>query len=125
MADERRELRDFKRLVWHRLPMRKYLCGHNVIFDIVSIVIQEWPVEAIDESKSGETVEVHALEELTISCKRHLVLTYGEDYWGVWSSNLRPLIWQVCWIVLQWYRHTPENSFRLVRWRSKWRHRKG
>jgi hypothetical protein len=115
---------EFQRYVWNRLPIRKYLCGMERVFDAVSVVVQEWPVEAIDHSQSGETAEVHALEELSKSCKRHLALLYGEEHWEVWETSMTPMIWQSVWSVLQWYRHAETNAAALYRWRSKWRYRK-
>lgn len=126
MSDDRKEIREFQRHVWHRMPLRKYLCGHMVVFDVVAVVIQEWPGEAIDKSQSGDTQEVHALEDLNLSVKRHLALTYGQDYWDVWGDSVKPVIWQTSWIVLQWYRANETNAAMLCRWRHKWRfHRKG
>jgi hypothetical protein len=115
---------DFQKAIWARLPMRKFLCGHHRIFDVLSVIVQEWPVEAIDQSKSGDTEEVVALEELAKSCKRHLALVYGEDQWEVWQTSMAPTIWQCIWAVLHWYRLSEPNAAALYRWRSRWRHRK-
>ena len=114
----------FQRFVWNRLPIRKYLCGHSRVFDIVAVIVQEWPVEQIDHSQSGDTEEVHALEELARACKRHLALVYGAEQWDIWQASMTPAIWQSIWTVLQWYRQKETNAATLFRWRSKWRHRK-
>jgi len=122
VADHKREILNFKRFVWGRLPLRKYLCGHNMVFDLAAVVVQEWPCEAIDISKSGDTVEVKALEELAASCKRHLALVYGYPEWDTWAETLKYLIWQAIWITLRWYRSDPKSASAMKRWRSKWRY---
>lgn len=101
--------------------MRKYLCGHGRVFDVVAVLVQEWPVDAIDHSSSGDTPEVHALEELASSCKRHLALVYGEPEWDLWANVLKYIIWQSIWIILQWYRNDPLNRSALIRMRAHWR----
>lgn len=121
VSDRKKPVLDFQRFVWGRLPMRKYLCGHNRVFDVVAVLIQEWPVDAIDHASSGDTPEVHALEELVASCKRHLALAYGEPEWDAWAGVLRYIIWQSVWIILHWYRHDPLNRSALIRMRSQWR----
>lgn len=125
VADHKQEILDFKRFIWNRLPLRKYLCGHARVFDIVAVVIQEWPVEAVDDSKSGDTLEVQALAETSKSCKRHLALAYGQAEYDAWAEPLKYLIWQTIWLVLRWYRADKKHSALLCRWRSKWRHGKG
>jgi hypothetical protein len=126
VSEDHKQIREFQRFVWHRMPLRKYLCGHMVVFDIVAVLIQEWPADAVENSRSGDTQEVHALEDLVRSAKRHMALTYGQDYWEVWGDSLKPVIWQACWIVLQWYRADESNAGMLRQWRHKWRfHKKG
>lgn len=124
VADHKKDILNFKRFVWGRLPLRKYICGHHMAFDIASVVIQEWPCEAIDQSKSGETLEVQALEELVASCKRHLALAYGHPEWDAWAETLKYIIWQTVWITLRWYRSDPQSAASLKKWRSRWRYRK-
>lgn len=124
MAGDDEAYADFQRQIWARLPIRKFLCGHHRVFDVLSVIVQEWPVEVIDASQSGDTDEVHALEELTKSCKRHLALVYGEEEWEVWQQSLKPVVWQCIWAVLYWYRLSETNAASLYRWRSKWRYRK-
>ena len=113
----------FQRYVWNRIPIRKYLCGHERVFDIVAVLVQEWPVAAIDQSKSGDTQEVVALEELAKSIKRHLALVYGDLQWELWETSLWPVIWQCIFSALHWYRDSESNARDLWRWRSKWRKR--
>jgi hypothetical protein len=125
VSDTSNDVQDLQRWVWGRMPLRKYLCGHNKVFDVVAVLIQEWPVEAIDGSASGETAEVHALEELAMSCKRHLALVYGQEQWDLWSVTMKHIIWQALWLLLQWYRQSSQHRARLIRMRNKWRHRKG
>lgn len=126
VADHSIEVRALQRYVWGRLPLRKYLCGHTRVFDVVAVLIQEWPVGVIDMSQSGDTPEVYALEELVRSCKRHLALVYGNVEWDMWTSTLKHIIWQSMWLMLQWYRADPKNRSRMVRMRNKWRfHKRG
>lgn len=123
MSKIEEEYTQFQRYVWNRLPMRKYLCGHDRVFDIVSVIVQEWPVQAIDNSRSGETGEVVALEELANSIKRHLALVYGDFQWDIWQHSLMPIAWQCIFTTLHWYRGSDSNAQDLWRWRSKWRKR--
>lgn len=116
-------INQFQRYVWDRLPMRKYLCGHDKVFDIVAVIVQEWPVPAIERSRSGETEEVVALEELAKSIRRHLHLVYGEVQWELWQHSITPIVWQCIFSVLHWYRDKDQNAQDLWRWRSKWRKR--
>lgn len=122
VANHQRDILNFKRFVWGRLPVRKYLCGHNMAFDIAAVIVQEWPCEAIDISKSGETVEVKALEKLVASCKRHLALVYGHPEWDAWAETATYLIWQASWITLRWYRSDEKSAAAMKKWRSKWRY---
>jgi len=124
VADHKREILAFQRLLWERLPLRKYVCRHSMVFDIAAVVIQEWPCESIDISKSGDTVEVRSLEELVASCKRHLALACGHPGWEMWAETLKYLTWQTIWITLRWYRSDPKNAAAMKRWRGKWRHRR-
>jgi len=125
VADYKKDILSFQRYVWGRLPVRKYLCGHHRVFDIAAVVIQEWPCEAIDQSQSGDTGEVQALEETASSCKRHIALTYGYPEYDHWADTLKYLIWQTIWITLRWYRSDPKAAKSLKKWRNRWRHRKG
>lgn len=99
------------------------MCGHNRVFDIVTVAVQEWPEEAILSCQSGETAEVQALQQLASSCKRHLAFAYGEPMWDEWADTLGPVIWQVTWIILQWYRQKPDSPKSLSRWKANWVHK--
>jgi hypothetical protein len=125
VGEQQTTVLELQRYVWGRLPIRKYLCGHSRVFDIVAVLIQEWPFKAIDNSQSGDTAEVHALEDLAHSCKRHLGLTYGEPEWDMWSSTMKHVIWQSIWVLLHWYRQSRENRAVLLKIGSKWRNKKG
>lgn len=87
----------------------------------MAVVVQEWPTKEIDRSKSGDTSEVVALEELAKSVKRHLALAYGHQNWEVWHLSLVPMAWQCILTTLEWYRGSKKNAASLNRWRSKWR----
>lgn len=123
VSRNRKDVADLQRHVWGRLPMRKYLYGHDKVFDTVAVILQEWPVDAIDRSSSGDTDEVHALEDLAASCKRHLALAYGESEWSMWDSAMKYLIWQTIWVMLHWYRQDAVHRSALIRMRSRWRYK--
>lgn len=111
---------EFQKYVWGRMPVRKYLCGHNRIFDVVAVAVQEWPEEDICHSQSGDTLEVASLHSLAASCKRHLALVYGEPQWDEWATTMGPVIYQVLWIILQWYRQKPDSVRSLGKWKWNW-----
>jgi len=119
------EIIGFQKYVWGRLPLRKYLLGHHKCFDVASVLIQEFPCDAIDNSKSGETLEVKALKQTVASCKRHLAFVYGEPEYDKWQEALSQIIWQSVWITLRWYRSDLSAAKSLRKWRRQWRYGKG
>lgn len=112
---------DFQKYIWDRLPMRKHFTGRERAMDVLAVVIQEWPDEALSETRSGDTGEVKLMEGLTKSVKRHLALVYGDrDFGSIWIMLLSVLVAQIIKLVLEWWWRDHKNQGRLRIWRRKW-----
>lgn len=111
----------FQNMIWDSLPMRKHACGREKVFDIVAVVVQEFPEEAMSNSQSGDTAEVLAVKQLVASTKRHLALAYGEREFGfIWMFILNLMVGQIIQLIISWWRRAPQNPGKLKVWRRKW-----
>lgn len=112
---------NFQQWIWEQLPIRKHACGKEKVFDVVAVVIQEWPNAVLSSCKSGDSTEVFAVRDLVRSTKRHLALAYGErDFGFLWMFVLNLIVGQIIQIVLAWWRRAPQNPAKLKLWRRRW-----
>jgi len=112
---------DFQEQIWQDLPVRKHAIGKEAVFDCLAIIVQEWPDDTLIHTKSGDTGEVVATQELIKTVRRHLVLTYGEQKFGsLWLIALQILLPIIVDQVLRWWRRRRDNQGRLRVWRRKW-----
>lgn len=112
---------DFQESIWLALPVRKHRLGKEVVYDCIAVIVQEWPDTVLSATKSGDTGEVLATQELLKTVKRHLVLAYGEDKFGsFWIIALQVLLPVMVDHVLRWWRQHRNNKGRLRIWRRKW-----
>jgi len=111
----------FQQWVWDSLPMRKHACGKERVFDVVAVVVQEWPDEALANCRSGDTAEVIAVKDLVASTKRHLALAYGEREFGfIWMFILNLMVGQIIQLIISWWRRSSQNPSKLRVWKRKW-----
>lgn len=121
MPPPTKTLEQFQQYIWDSLPPRKHMLGKEVVFDVVAIVVQEWPDEVLSATKSGDTGEIVAATELAKTVKRHLSLTYGEQKFGTfWIIALQILLPVLIDLVMKWWRRRKDHQGRLRIWRRKW-----
>lgn len=112
---------DFQEQIWTELPLRKHALGKEVVFDCIAVIAQEWPDEVLCQTKSGDTGEVIATEELMKTVKRHMTLTYGEQRFGsLWLLALQMILPIIVDQILRWWRRRKDNQGKLRIWRRKW-----
>ncbi len=116
-----RTLEQFQEWVWSELPVRKHMAGKEAVFDVVAIIVQEWPDIVLAEAKSGGPAELIAMKELAKTVKRHMALVYGDkDFGTVWLIALQILLPLIVDLTLKWWRRRKEHRGRLRMWRRKW-----
>lgn len=121
MAEPTGNYEEFQTFIWNQLPVRKHKVGRERVNDILAVVVQEWPDDQLSACKSGESPEVHSLDELVKTVKRHLALSYGEEKFGsLWMLALSIIIPQIIQLVLAWWRRKKGHQGRLRVWRRKW-----
>ena len=115
-------LLQFQNEVWEGLPKRKHLAGKEKVFDIVSVVVQEWPFSEQDaDPKADKTSLLKTTRTLTKSVKRHLQLLYGDAEFGsVWIVLLQIVVSEIVRYILTWWLREKKHSRRLVLWRRNW-----
>lgn len=115
-------LLQFQREVWEGLPKRKHLAGKEKVFDIVSVVVQEWPFTEADAEPSANKAELlKTTRRLTKSVKRHLQLLYGDtEFRSVWVVFLQIVVAEIIRYVLAWWLRDKRNRRRVTLWRRKW-----
>ena len=118
MSESLPELQSY---VWDLLPQRKHEVGKEVVYDIVSAAVQEWPDENYSSSKSGDSEELRATAELSKSMKRHMQVIYGDKQFGsLWIVALQILIPVIIDLMLRWWRRKERHRKLLRLWRRNW-----
>lgn len=121
MREATTTLPQFQEYIWSRLPVEKGKLGREVVSDIVSIAVQEWPDEELSQTGSGDSFELATIKRLEESVKRHLQLSYGQDRFGaMWIIAVQLLLPVIVDQILQWWRRRKEHRGRIRIWRRKW-----
>jgi hypothetical protein len=118
---EPKDLREFQQYIWDNLPERKHRLGRELIYDCVSVAVQEWPDDILAHTHSGDTGELIATKELIRTIRRHLALTYGDDrFHSLWLLALQIMLPILVDQILRWWRRNNNNRKRLRIWRRGW-----
>lgn len=121
MADSTATLQQFQEFVWDRLPLQRHKLGREVVNDVIAVAVQEWPDELLSQSKSGDSIELEAVQGLKQSVRRHMELVYGEEKFGsFWIIALQIMLPIIIDQMLRWWRRRKENRGRIRIWRRKW-----
>ena len=111
-----------QRQIWEALPPKKHMAGKEKIYDCISVVIQEWPEEALSKDDLSEA-PIEVVTDLNAAVKRHMTLLYGseDEFDSVWVIVLNILASQIIRLILEWWFNNKRNRTTLRRWRSRWR----
>lgn len=121
MALPTKTLPQFQDYVWEQLPFQRGMLGKEVVQDVLSVAVQEWPDELLSQCAANSPEEMRVLEELKSSVKRHLQLTYGPDKFGsLWLVALQILLPIIIDQMVKWWRRRKEHRGRIRIWRRKW-----
>lgn len=113
-------LSQFRRDIWEALPEKKHMAGKEKIFDVVSILIQEWPDEDFDSSKKNKAKSIRTALRLNRTVKRQMHLMYGEEEFGfLWALALNVLVSMIIRMILDWWMKRDENRQLLSKWRNR------
>ena len=115
-------LDQFKNHIWDALPPRRKAAGREVVGDLVTIAVQEWPDEALEKAEPDSAKEFEAIREVIISMKRQSEFLYGQrKFAGLWMVALQILIPIIVQAILDWWRERNIHRQRLNLWRRRWR----
>lgn len=115
-----------QRQIWEILPDKKHAAGKEKVYDIVSIVVQEWPEKefaSLDpDPEKNVLIKIGAYRKLVRAVKRHMNLLYGQEdeFETLWIIALEILISQVIRLVLRWWVENRRNQRTLSNWRKRW-----
>jgi hypothetical protein len=115
----------FQDYIWSQIPERQRdRVGREMVNDLVSVVVQEWPDEQLSQANPKGSAELEALGELRKTAARHLQLAYGDEKASemslVWMFLLQFILPIVLEKTLEWWRKRKENRGRIRIWRRKW-----
>lgn len=115
-----------QRTIWDILPDKKHAAGKEKVYDVVSIVVQEWPEQEFgrlrDDPEAASVEAVPSYRRLVRTVKRHMDLLYGEeeDFGTLWIIALEILVSQIIRLVLKWWLENRRNQRTLRNWRQRW-----
>ena len=112
--------------IWDILPDKKHAAGKEKVFDIISIVVQEWPekefgsIQSTPEDAAVSTIPSY--RKLVRGVKRHMDLLYGqeEEFGTLWIIALELLVSQIIRLILRWWLENRRNQRTLRNWRQRW-----
>lgn len=114
-------LSQFQESVWEQLPQSRGMLGKEVVYDVVSVAIQEWPDELLCGCDPGSPAEVKVTSQLESSVRRHMRFAYGaEKFDAMWIIALQILLPIIVDQILKWWRGRKEHRGRVRIWRRKW-----
>lgn len=114
-------LLQFQDYIWAGLPFQRSMAGREVVRDVVSAAVQEWPDELLSSAKAGSDEETALIQKLTEDVRRHLQLVYGDEKFGsLWIIALQLLLPIIINQMLMWWRRRKEHKGRVRIWRRKW-----
>ena len=115
----------FQNYVWAKLPPRRTRAGREVVFDLVSLAVQEWPSDLLSQVQPGSKEEGDILRGVVSDIKRQAHVLYGEKRFGsLWIIVLQFVIPIIVEIVLEWWRSRKLNRGKIALWRRRWDIRK-
>lgn len=112
--------------IWDILPDKKHAAGKEKVFDIIAVVVQEWPEQEfgkIKESPEDASVAtIPSYRKLVRAVKRHMDLLYGqeEEFGTLWIIALEILVSQIIRLILRWWLENRRNQRTLRNWRQRW-----
>lgn len=115
-----------QRQIWEILPDKKHAAGKEKIYDIVAVVVQEWPekpFKSLDTDPDTAALKtIPSFRKLQRAVKRHMHLLYGEEeeFGILWAIVLEILVSQVIRLVLRWWLENRRNQRTLRNWRERW-----
>ena len=114
-------LQQFQIYVWESLPVRKVMVGKDVIDDIVTIIVQQWPAEELSERARNSEQETELMLALIWDVRRMAALLYGDvRFDALLNSGLSTLIPAAVEVTRVWWRHRKTNRAKVGIWRRKW-----
>lgn len=113
-------LTQFRNEIWDALPAKKHMAGKEKIFDVISILIQDWPDKEFAESKRSQAKAIRTALRLNGTVKRQMHLMYGEQEFGtLWLLALNILVSTVIRLVLEWWLKKRENRELMAKWQQR------
>jgi hypothetical protein len=114
-------LPQFQRYVWENLPIRREAVDQEVIYDVVLVAVQFWPVEHLSQTDRNSQEEAIVLSVLTNDVRRVLTFVYGDErFRGYWLIGLRSLLPQAIGVINDWWQRRKDNRAKINTWRRKW-----
>jgi len=114
-------LSQFQMYVWEALPVRKAVVGREVVDDIVTLAVQQWPVEDMSEANSDPKQESALMHRLAWDVRRMMEVIYGADrFVGLWVVGLKAVLMQVLEVMRTWWHRRKDNRAKIVIWRRRW-----
>lgn len=122
MEESTATLGQFRHYIWNQLPPRRAVAGKEVVHDLVTLAVQEWPDEALAQADPDSAQEFEAIKVLIVSMKRQAEFLYGQrQFAGLWMAALQILIPVIVQAILDWWRNRREHRGRLLGWRRRWK----
>ena len=114
----------FQKQIWDELPERKHLAGQEKVYDIISVVIQEWPVEEYSAAIASDDQlgKMRATRRLMRAVKRHMAVLYGgeQDFGSLWIVFLNIVVSIIIRYIWDWWKNNKTHQKQLLAWRRRW-----
>lgn len=114
-----RELRD---QLWSELPVvRRNLIGREKVDDMITIAIEQCPLEFFQHVSQGSNEQDVALAAWGQSVKRGYGLLYGEEaqFGPLFWILVSPLIQYLLKRLLEWWFESRANRVKMAGWRRE------
>lgn len=122
MDESTSTLGQFQQYIWNQLPPRRTAAGQEVVRDLVTLAVQEWPDETLAQCDPGSPQEFEAIKGVIVSVKRQAEFLYGQrKFAGLWMVALNILIPVIVQAILDWWRRRKDHRRRLNMWRRRWK----
>lgn len=111
---------ELREQLWQELPvLRRNIIGRERVNDIITIAIEQCPLEFIRHISDGSTEKDVVIAAWKQSVKRGYDLLYGEDvtFGPLFWILLSPVIQYLLKRLLEWWFDSHANRVRMAGWR--------
>ena len=107
--------------MWEMCPVRREVLEREVVDDMVTLAVQQWPAEELSSVDPSSQEEVALMHRLAWDVRRMLEVIYGhERFLGLWIVGVKALLPHLLSVMLAWWRKRKDNRAKIIIWRRRW-----